>query len=73
MSEKKRVVVTVSGGVATVFKNDPEIEVVILDYDVDGVDEERLSEDYEGEKCVVIDGEDELDARLVETMFQCIR
>ncbi len=71
MSEKKRVVVTVAGGVATVFKNDPDIEVIILDYDVDDVDEERLSVDYEGERCVVISREDELDPKLVEAMFQC--
>ena len=48
----KRAVVMVRGGVPDVLEKDAGFELVIVDYDVDGVDEEMLDE-YAGDKAVV--------------------
>lgn len=46
------VVITVSGGVADVAEQPPGVDVVIRDYDVEGVDEETLSQDADGQDCI---------------------
>lgn len=46
-----RVIVTVSGGVADVLLKPKGVELCILDYDVDGVDEDRASRDPDGDAC----------------------
>ena len=47
------VIITVSGGVADLILKPRGIAVSILDYDVEGVDEERISKDADGEECCV--------------------
>lgn len=47
-----RVVVELRDGMTYVYI-DSEVSVVTLDYDVDGVDEEEITLDSEGERCVV--------------------
>jgi len=45
-----RVLVTVYGGVAEAIIEDENLQVLIVDYDVDG--QERVVNDHEGNKCV---------------------
>ena len=44
--------VTVEGGVANVQVNKPGITVEVRDYDVDGVEDDRLWTDENGDRCV---------------------
>ena len=47
----RRVIITVSGGVADLIFKPAGIAITLLDYDVDGV--ERTSKDPDGERCIV--------------------
>jgi hypothetical protein len=49
---KPHVTVTVEGGVAQVDVFTPGLVVEVRDYDVDGVDEDLLSTDEHGDRCV---------------------
>jgi hypothetical protein len=44
--------VTVEGGVADVQVNKPGITVEVRDYDLDGVDDDQLWTDENGDRCV---------------------
>ncbi|MCK4342372.1 MAG: hypothetical protein KAY37_11695 [Phycisphaerae bacterium] len=44
--------VTVEGGVADVQVNKPGVTVEVRDYDVDGVDDDQLWTDENGDRCV---------------------
>jgi len=46
-----RVVVEVRDGLAAVYSEEP-IEVLTIDYDVDGLEEGQLESDLAGERCV---------------------
>ena len=48
-----RVIISVSGGVAEVLLKPAGVEVRILDYDVDGVDADRLDHDEHGQPCSI--------------------
>ena len=49
-----QIIITVEGGIVQhVEVPSHEVEVVIRDYDVEGVDSDRLEKDDEGEECVV--------------------
>ena len=48
MSKPNQVIITIRGGVAEVASKPSNIEVVLRDYDVQGVGEERLQRDVEG-------------------------
>ena len=49
---KPNVTVTVEGGVAQVDVFTPDVVVEVRDYDVDGVDEDLLWTDENGDRCV---------------------
>jgi hypothetical protein len=49
---KPNVTVTVEGGVAQVDVFTPGVVVEVRDYDVDGVDEDLLWTDENGDRCV---------------------
>lgn len=49
MSKPNQVIITIRGGVAEVASKPSNIEVVLRDYDVQGVEEERLQRDVEGD------------------------
>lgn len=49
---KPNVTVTIEGGVAQIDVFTPGIVVEVRDYDVDGVDEELLWTDENGDRCV---------------------
>lgn len=53
--KKHQIIIGIEGGVASVDETTipKNIEIVIRDYDIDGADEERLSEDEEGNQCFV--------------------
>jgi|GEM_PF-4131040 len=51
-SNEPVVVVTVSGGVPMVVKKPKGVKLVIRDYDVDGVEENLLTQDPSGDDCV---------------------
>jgi len=46
----KKVIISVLGGVATVEEKSKDVEVIIIDYDVEGIEEEFLQEDEDGEE-----------------------
>jgi hypothetical protein len=52
LSAKKLVHGTVEGGILDISEVSPGIEVVVNDYDIQEVDEDRLSEDEDGRRCV---------------------
>ena len=43
------------GGIIQDMKSDYDIDVRIFDYDIDGVDEEAVSQDNDGNRCVIIE------------------
>ena len=49
MSKPNQVIITIRGGVAEVASKPSNIEVVLRDYDVQGVEEERLQRDVGGD------------------------
>lgn len=49
----RRVVITVSGGVAEIASKRGGVEVTIYDYDTDGVDESCLCQDDKGNLCAM--------------------
>ena len=48
-----KVVITVRGGCAEVVEQSDNVSVEIRDYDIEGVEEARLTEDDEGKLCIV--------------------
>ncbi len=48
MSEKKRVVVTIRGGIPEVLEAPDNVDVEIWDYDTDGMHPDELDEDDRG-------------------------
>lgn len=44
----KRVIISISGGVANVDESPEDVDVVIRDYDIDSWDEENIMEDESG-------------------------
>lgn len=48
----KEVIITVTGGVAEVKSAPPGINVKIVDFDIEGVEENRLDK-FEGSDCVI--------------------
>ena len=59
MSEQTDVIVEIRGGCATVDQRPEGVRVVVRDYDVEGVDEDRLTVDSDGDECVEEVYEDE--------------
>ena len=49
--EKRVVIISVDGGVVDVEEKPDDVEVIIKDYDIEGIeeDDDRLMEDEEGE------------------------
>lgn len=52
MSKPNQVIITIRGGVAEVASKPSNIEVVLRDYDIQGVEEERLQRDVDGDPYV---------------------
>ena len=48
MSKSNQVIITIRGGVAELASKPTNIEVIFRDYDVQGVEEERLQRDADG-------------------------
>ena len=48
MSKPNQVIIEVHGGVAEVVSKPGNIEVILHDYDVDGIESERLKKDADG-------------------------
>ena len=48
MSQSNQVIITIRGGVAELASKPSKIEVILRDYDVQGVEEERLQRDVDG-------------------------
>lgn len=69
---KPRIVIAVEGGVITSVISDTEgVEVMILDYDIEGTDEEDLTEDTLGNKVYLYGGtEMEYDPNWVGNEFR---
>jgi hypothetical protein len=54
MSNNKVIKITVKDGMVEIIDDIPEgIIVMILDYDIEGSDENRLTKDSEGKCCIV--------------------
>lgn len=51
-NKNKTVVVAIQDGMVEVHNIPKGISVIIRDYDIDGVDPERLVEDPDGELCI---------------------
>jgi hypothetical protein len=56
MSEKKRVIVTIRGGIPEVIEAPDNIDVEIWDYDTEWYDRDDLVEDEYGEKYFLREG-----------------
>jgi hypothetical protein len=55
LSAKKVVRGTVEGGILDISECPPGVEVVVHDYDIQEVDEDRLTEDEDGRECVTLE------------------
>ena len=54
MSNNKVIKILIEDGAATIEDKIPEgIIVMVIDYDIEGTDESRLSQDAEGKNCLV--------------------
>lgn len=54
MSNNKVIKITVKGGMVELEDKIPEgIIVMVIDYDIDGVEDSKLSKDAEGKNCIV--------------------
>ena len=49
---KRRILVKVEGGVPYVYLEE-DAELLIIDYDTDGVDEDEIVDDLDGERCFI--------------------
>lgn len=68
---KPRIVITVEGGIITRVASDVEGQIIILDYDIEGTDEEELVEDALGNKVYLYGGtEMEYDPDWVDNEFK---
>lgn len=68
MAEKKRLVIKVAGGlIQSVSASDPSLEVLVIDYDVEGA--AHLSEDADGTPCSLHRETVEVDAACIENEF----
>jgi len=45
------IIITISGGVVEVRQKPAGVQVIIRDYDIDGVDDDRLTKDAGGVPC----------------------
>jgi len=52
MNKSNQVIITIRGGVAELASKPANIEVILRDYDVQGVEEERLQRDTDGNLCL---------------------
>ena len=54
MSNNKVIKITVKDGVVEIIDDIPKgIIVMVLDYDTDGIQESRLTQDSDGQRCIV--------------------
>ena len=52
MSQANQVIITIRGGVAELASKPANIEVILRDYDVQGIEEERLQRDADGDRYI---------------------
>jgi hypothetical protein len=70
----RRIVVTVEGGSITgVMSDADEIEVLLVDYDIDGTPEDELFTNPDGDRARMHTETPELLPDRVEAFFQCLR
>lgn len=67
--EAPRIFITIVGGLVQAIESDTEIDVIICDFDTQGIDESVLSE-INGDEAYIYDGHVGVDKEAVDTLFK---